>query len=258
MNQEYEKIIKNIGISLSALGEKMVHIAEEYSRYFEENVVPALRSLYEDIPNLSAEEKEELNKFAENLLNNGWCMSLFLPIVVYKEDLSTLEKADAYVLKYCTNENIEKIYDTLLENDIDEEKVSNIKTCINNKAYMACSALLISMIEHCVVCDCKITDNALLKEKAIEKLKNVYNEVSSNKISIYLYLHNYSLYLSIKEVFKDIKNLAIVDDSKFVVPSRHCLLHGYSKRKYTKKDCLFLLLLLYGFVKQKQILIDRM
>ena len=57
-------------------------------------------------------------------------MSLFLPIVVYKEDLSTLEKADAYVLKYCTNENIEKIYDTLLENDIDEEKVSNIKTCI--------------------------------------------------------------------------------------------------------------------------------
>lgn len=124
--------------------------------------------------------------------------------------------------------------------------------------YKACSALLISEIEHYIVCEYEITDNnPLLKERAIEKLKNLYGEGSANKIAIFFYLHNYSLYLSVKEVFKEIKNIATVDDTNFSVPSRHCLLHGYTKRQYTEKDCLFLLLLLFGLIEQKDIMASK-
>ncbi len=258
MNQENDRIMNNIIKTVALFGEKITEIVGEYSQYFIENVVPALSAFYEPIPDLSDEQKEELHKFAKTLLNNGWCMFDFLPIVVYTQDLSSQEKADAYIMEYCTTENIDRIYDTLLEGGVTKEDVYNIQSCYNNEAYKACASLLISIIEHYIVCECKITENPLLKEKATEKLKNVYNEVPANKISIYFYLHNYSLYLGAKEVFRDIKDITNVDDSDFAVPSRHCLLHGYSKRKYTRKDCLFLLLLLYGFVKQKEILTDRL
>lgn len=248
------KIIENISKTLTLFGEKITQIVGETSRVLADNIIPALSVLYEEIPDLSEERKQELLAFCENMLHNGWCMFSYLPLIVYKQDLSTVEKADAYIMPYC-KDNISDIYNRLLENGISEENVANIRTCIENGAYKACSALLISEIEHYIVCEYKITDNnPLLQEKAIEKLKNLYGSVSANKIAIFFYLHNHSLYLSVKEVFKKIKDIATVDDTNFVVPSRHCLLHGYTKRQYTEKDCLFLLLLLFGLVEQKDIM----
>ena len=248
------RIIENIGKTLALFGEKITQIVGEASKVLAENIIPALSTLYEEIPDLTEERKQELITFCENMLNNGWCMFSYLPLVVYKQDLSTVEKADAYITPYC-KDNISEIYNKLLENGISDENIANIQACIENGAYKACSALLISEIEHYIVCEYKITDNnPLLKEKAIEKLKNLYDGVAANKIAIFFYLHNHSLYLSVKEVFKEIKNIATVDDTDFPVPSRHCLLHGYTKRQYAEKDCLFLLLLLFGLVEQKDIM----
>ena len=59
-----------------------------------------------------------------------------------------------------------------------------------------------------IIFDCtNMTDQDQL-ELIIEKLKNLYGGVAANKIAIFFYLHNHSLYLSVKEVFKEIKNIA--------------------------------------------------
>ena len=111
------KIIENIGKTLALFGEKITQIVGEASKVLAENIIPALSTLYEEIPDLTEERKQELITFCENMLNNGWCMFSYLPLVVYKQDLSTVEKADAYITPYC-KDNISEIYNKLLENGI--------------------------------------------------------------------------------------------------------------------------------------------
>lgn len=126
-----------------------------------------------------------------------------------------------------------------------------MQMCFNIGAYKACCILIIVNIEHYILSDYDITNNTILKEKAIQKLNRANQETKTNKFEIFQFVHNYSLYLGINEVFKNIGDISKIDDTNFVIPNRHCLLHGYSKRQYTKKDCLFLLLLLFGFIEKK-------
>ena len=117
------KIIENIGKTLALFGEKITQIVGKASKVLAENIIPALSVLYEEIPDLSEERKQELITFCENMLHNGWCMFSYLPLVVYKQDLSTVEKADAYITPYCKDNiseimlDIREIYDNM-ENTI--------------------------------------------------------------------------------------------------------------------------------------------
>lgn len=224
----------------------------EASKAFSEKMIPWLQSMYDEIPELSEERKRELEEFCEKLLSFGWVLFDFVPITIYQEQFDSKEEADRYMMEYCSDENLNQIYQELLQSTLSTEDVENIKISYECQAYKACCSLIISIIEHYVVSEYKVTENSMLKPPAIEKIKNLNQEVNTNKIAIYYYLHNYSLYLGVKEVFKNIDDLKTVDDSNFSIPSRHCLQHGYSKRRYTKNDCLFLILLLFGLVSQKE------
>lgn len=252
MENNYQKALEILSKSLSSFGEKIASAISTATKIFAEKTIPYLQSLYEEIPDLSPERKLELENFCETLLGYGWVLFDFLPIDVYQETFDSVETANAYMEEYCTAENIKKIFETLSNNlFISNEDISNIKICFETGAYKACCSLIITNLEHYILSDYDISENALLKQPAIQKLKELNKEVNANKFAIFTYLHNYSLYLGINEVFRDIKDIKNIDDTNFVIPSRHCLQHGYSKRHYTKKDCLFLLLLLFGFIEQK-------
>ena len=252
MNKDNKEIFENISKALSLFSEKIISVIGTATKVFAEKTIPYLQSLYEEIPDISPERTLELENFCETLLGYGWVMFDFLPIDVYQETFDSVETANAYMEEYCTSKNIEKIFETLSNNShISNEDISNIKICFEAGAYKACCSLIMTNLEHYILSDYDISNNALLKQPAIQKIKELNTEMNANKFTIFTYLHNYSLYLGLNEVFKDIKDIKNVDDTNFVIPSRHCLQHGYSKRQYTKKDSLFLLLLLFGFIEQK-------
>ncbi len=258
MKNNNQEILKNISEALSLFSEQIISAISTATKVIKEKTISYLQALFEEIPNLSPERKLELEQFCETLLGYGWILFDFLPMDIYHETFDSVDAADKYMEEYCTPENIKKIFETLSSNSyISHEDIANIKKCFNVGAYKACCSLIMTNLEHYILSDYDISDNALLKQPAIQKIKELNKEINDSKFTIFTYLHNYSLYLGLNEVFSDIKDIKNVDDTNFVIPSRHCLQHGYSKRRYTKKDCLFLLLLLFGFIQQKCYIIKK-
>lgn len=254
MEIEYQNAIKNVNKTLVTFGEQINKVIGDATKAFTERMLPWLQSLTNKIPELSLERKKQAEEFCEKMLGFGWVVSDFVSSDVYNQNLQTLKVADKYFFKYCTRKNLGKIFKSLCQSSILQEDIKNIKSSFYAKAYKACCSLIVSNLEHYIINEYNITENCMLKQNSINKIKELNKDENLDKYVIFTYLHNYSLYLGLNAVFKNVDNLKQIDDSDFSVPSRHCLQHGYSKRKYTKKDCWFLISLLYGFVKQKQFL----
>lgn len=254
MNIEHQNTLKNINKTLLSFGEQINKVIGDAAKAFGEKMVPWLQSLTRQIPELTPERKKQSEAVCEKLLDYGWVVSDFVPSNIYTKNIQTKQMADSYFLKYCNSKNLNRIFKTFYNSSILQEDISNIKASYRSKAYKACCSLIVSNLEHYIINEYNITENCMLKQNSINKIQQINSDINSGDFVMFTYLHNYSLYLGLNAVFRNVDNLRSVDDSDFVVPSRHCLQHGYSKRKYTKKDCWFLILLLYGFIEQKQFL----
>lgn len=247
MNEEYRQALEKITRAYGSIGDEITKIVKVALS----KTLPKINELFDEIPEFTEDRKQYFEKFCEKLLELGWVLSDFLPLNVQNINFSSKKDADEYMWKFYQKETLDVIFDTLLKNNIPEQDVDNIRKTFEAEAYKACCMFIMSVLEHYILSEYNITDNPMLKLKAIKELKVKNEEKNSNKIAAFIYLHNHSLWIGLQEVFREV-DLKSVDDSSFPVPSRHCLHHGYSKRNFTEKDCWFLLLLLFGFIEQKE------
>jgi CRISPR/Cas system-associated protein endoribonuclease Cas2 len=246
--------MKNIYEYIGKHGYEFYKIIKEASKLYSTKILPGIASLHKEIPNVSDERRHELEKFCETLLSHGWVMFNYLPLTVYDTKLTSKSSTNSFVMKYLNKENLNKIYQSLAAGKIGEYNLREIKKGFTIRAYKSTSILLVSLIENYIVTEYKITQKNRLQNKEIDTIKDLNTDTSNNKVSLFFYLHNYSLYIAIKYMF-DSHDFKSVDDSSFCIPNRHFLMHGFSKRKYSKKDCLCLLLILYGLIEQKDMVI---
>ena len=246
--------MKNIYDYIAQLGFEIYKIIKESSKTFSNKILPEIANLCKELPDISEERKQELEKFCDTFLSHGWVIFNYLPITVYNKELKDKKDTDLYVKKYLTKNNIENIYDSILKGGISEYNINEIKKGFTIKSYKSTALIIITLIENYIVTKYKITEKNRLQKKDIDLIKELNKDKRNNKVSIFFYLHNFSLYLAIKYLFES-HDFKTISDNNFYIPNRHFLMHGFSKRNYTKKDCLCLLLILYGLIEQKDMLI---
>lgn len=253
MKNNYESILESLSLSLSELHKQMYSGVVDLIKNFSELYLSFFKNTFVVDFKVSPEREKELQQFCEKLLKYGWVIFDNLPIFICNMEFDSQEAVDTYIEEFFTDEYLHKIFDLLMSNpNISKEDIESILKCMELKLYKACCCLLIANLEHYVINNYEISQKAIIKEDAIDRMENLNKKVNGDSRNILSYLHIYSLVLGIRELFKSVGDMKNVDDTTFVVPNRHCLMHGYSKRKYTKKDCYFLLLLLSGFIIQKE------
>lgn len=129
--------------------------------------------------------------------------------------------------------------------------IDEANICFKNQCYRACCSLLLSQIDRIFQSFlhdmCKI--KGIYKEKNREGLdKKINEDYNVNEYDIKRLL----LWISLKETFSIIYESVEfehycnnVDSEKI---NRHCLQHGYSLHKFSKRDCLQLSTILYSVI----------
>lgn len=251
-----KEFVDNISEALILFSEKISIDLTETTKILSDVLTGYLKVLRDAIPQISDARRKELEKHCDNLLGFGWVVFDYLPIDFYTTPISSKEEADALIDRCCNTEALDAIFETISE-FIQREDFDNIKKSYDVKAYRACSAIIIPQIEHYLLLEYKISDNTILKTPAIEKLKKKNENVNPDTFAIYNYLQCYSLINAVKNVFHDY-DFRTENDNELSIPNRHFLLHGYSTRNYSQNDCLKLIFVLYGLIKQKDYVVTKL
>lgn len=181
----------------------------------------------------------------------GWTVNPYAKYSMYFHVPRNQADADKKAMRYCSEEIMDKYFARLLENkrfrcsDVEESIF-----CFRNKKYRACASLLVELIDgeliradmsgkHRKFCKygvCHLRDSIMSSEDI--------NGWDIRKATL-LYLDFQCLDQALQELFKD--NPDFENEPPLI--NRNFLLHGMSRRKTRRRDCIQLYLM-YGNLLQ--------
>ena len=148
------------------------------------------------------------------------------------------------------SENVEMIFHEI-EELMDEGYrfvIRESKDCYNYKLYRSCFMLIVSQIDHSIdtlATSLKIQSSHIEKRRK-QALGKVVNEFDIHVDDIDGILLWTNITSALEELCRWIPFETYTEKFDSDHPSRHVLMHGYSKRVFTKEDCDKALTLLYG------------
>ena len=95
---EYMNVIKKMSEAITSFSTRVSGLVSQALKLYSKTTIPWLQSLYDDIPQMSENRKQELQKFCEMVLSNGWVLSTFLPVDVYNMEFKSKESINKYFL----------------------------------------------------------------------------------------------------------------------------------------------------------------
>ena len=189
---------------------------------------------------LTDEDKERIKAIAQQLVDND--------IVV------TPEEGPFYFYNFnCTKKNIKSLYDSyssgrkftnlvnplLSSEEINREYIHEAVKCYKNKCYLACSSLLLSIIDSHFIFKNKLDSKGRRRTLSNPLAKECLDEVESKNTFEYFFLIQSNVLLILAKYYN------YGDDFKAEPANinRNFINHGMCKRKPTKQDCIKLFIL---------------
>ena len=176
----------------------------------------------------------------------GWTIIAHAPIDLFFQVPKNQLEADKMALQYCKRKDLEILFEDLYSYKTRKSFLDEAIDCFNNATYMACSMILISIIERKIIQFQKINGKCRDLNVGMTALKWMKthlenNQKVNNATIVYLFLLNFEKFL---------ENLFYYTDDFRNEPNnlnRNFLMHGMSSKRIRRKDCIKLFLAVRNF-----------
>lgn len=177
----------------------------------------------------------------------GWTIIDRAPFSIYYQIPQTQIEADKIVLKYLKEQDLELLFKDLYTYKIKKIEIDEAIKCFNTSCYKACAMIVISMIEQKLIKFQDVNGNYSKKfvgRGAVNRLHEyITNSDELDEKSIkYLLFCNTTAYLT--KLFENANDFMKEPD----LLNRNFIMHGMSKRRVRRKDCIKLFLALKNFL----------
>lgn len=202
-----------------------------------ETITQSITSAYQSL-NL-----EELAEIYKTYATFGWSIP---PAMTYfaKQEVAALEDADAFMLQFCSSENMEHIFCDLRNHEkIDRKDLEEAIDCYNQKYYKACSLLILSMIDGFLL---KLQQQKIKpSDYRSVKTANTQLEKKSIKKSTFICLQSIITTSCVTKIYERPENFT----KKYSFVNRDTFAHGMVTHSVVKTDCIKVFLLLYNILQ---------
>lgn len=238
-----EAEISNIAIkAFSEFSEAILH--DDYHRIYD-SISDAIDTFTHVLLNTSSSlSKEELKALKSHYIawgKLGWTIpaNATIDFFIDAPDANS-KKAHEYVMsRYRSKSRINELYTCVREYYPNNVDVESAIFCFENRQHKACSLLLFSMIDAAVIKTQVKSEDLEVGKSAIDKLrKQSYRNVKNE--AVFILLQYLNLFSCLGEMFRNPENFTL----EFRVINRNSLVHGMSKRKVLRRDCVQLFLAL--------------
>lgn len=202
------------------------------------------------LPTISDERKEELRVAYKAWGSYGWTTMPNLPLSVFFNCPVDIKEANKLVLSYCTNKDMENLFDTL--RDMKGVKKSDLEEAIfdfRHKQYKSCTLVLFGLIDAKLIRLQKKEKDPKGKwrqvgERAANVVLDKIKEEQDLEKKFFLLLDYENILSCLNTVF------AKADDFRKqpIVINRNFVDHGMMTRKVIRKDCVQIFLLYYNLL----------
>ncbi len=204
-----------------------------------ETIAQSISSAYQSL-NLG-----ELVEIYETYATFGWTIP---PAMTYfaKQKATTLEDADAFMLQFCSSEDMVRIFSDLRNHEkIDKNDLEEAINCYNQKYYKACSLLLLSMVDGILIKLQQQKTNPSKKEyRTVNKANSQLKEKSIKK-STFICLQSIITTSCVIKIYESPEDFT----KKYSFVNRDTFVHGMVTHFVVKTDCIKVFLLLYNILR---------
>lgn len=170
----------------------------------------------------------------------GWSFISDMPIYVFYEAPNNELEADKICLSYINKTFMHELFLKLQREKISRDFLEEAIFCYENKKYTACASLLFSLIDAELI-SCKFNGtNKKVGKAAADKIDRALKDVRNPNRGMVELLFWSNLNGLISEYFASANNFT--NEGKKI--NRNFLLHGMTKHKVLKKDCIKLFIFL--------------
>lgn len=216
------------------------------------SIVSAASELWKSIkiPTISEERKAEIAKAQIKWGELGWTQPPDSPAGLFNTVPDDNDKANKVALKYCTNEEMNALFDDLRE--MKRVKKSDLEEAIfdyKNSKYKSSALILFGLIDARLIRLQRKEDRNAKGRRAVgaSAAKKLFSRIEKEqdiKKKCFLLFNFLNVNSCLQKVFED------GDDFKKqpLVINRNFVDHGMMYRKVTKRDCIQLFLLYYNLM----------
>lgn len=192
------------------------------------------------IPEISEEQKERWIASSRVWGSMGWSYSPNIGFDLFFETPKNYEDANAKMEPYCTEGNIQVVFDSLKQYEDINEDVESAVFCYENGQYKACVLMLFELIDGKLIRQQDATGKRRpTGTRAAEKIKNNF-EQNVEKSYFYLLLRYTNLFECMETIFEGRKDF----ENEPPNINRNFVSHGMMTRSVTKMDCIQLFFVL--------------
>jgi hypothetical protein len=240
------QIVKCSQLNMSSITDSIKNLTESFSR-----VISGIQ-----IPSISEERKQELLESHRQWGHMGWTLNPCANIdTLFDSPPEDKKSADRKALKYCTDKNIQELFNTISETKrVKKHDFSEAVFAFENKKYKSCALNLLSLIDAQLI---RLQRRSELDKKGRRKVGKRAVEAAKDRASegykkamIFTALFYTNIFECLFTVFEDGQDFK----SQPQVVNRNFIDHGMMTKKVTKKDCIQLFLLYYNTMKTLEII----
>lgn len=250
----YERIKNN----LINIGSMIVSAFSDNSiSLFMDNLLQAMSVLGEKLASfslenlqISKEEQDRLVAAYEKWAEYGWTQAPSAAIRQFDTPPENEYAANLFMRKELTKENITLLFSATLEQKkVKKDDFEDAVECFNSKQYKACCLLLFSLIDRLVA---KIQPSVdknnqwrRIGNRMIKRLKKMVEEKEGDGLQfLVIYLQQVNTIKCFEVFYREY--LGFINEPRVI--NRNFVVHGMTKRKITRQDCLKVFLLYYNLL----------
>lgn len=177
----------------------------------------------------------------------GWTPIPYAPPSMFFCCPNTIEEADETALQYCSEANMEKLFDALrIQFSSSPQKVEDSIGCYKNRFYNPCVLSLFPLIESSIVNVFMRDEEGKIYCGTKKVLTNYFTGAKAQSFFIHtLFIHSEIINIEecLTKQFRFADNFATADESLI---NRNRVSHGQSNRESGEADCIKLFLVLYN------------
>lgn len=255
IQEEVKKVTDSIPkFDFSPIYKRYTEITAEIGKQFTDN----LSNIFDELEKTLKPLKDLLKLIPETYTNYktllswadyGWALIDDLPKEeTYFISVNNVKEADNLIEQFISEEIINNLIQKTEENTNADLYFVEAKNCFYEEKYLSCILILFSMIDGICV-NAQLTSSQ--RRKLADKFaKKILESEDLNEISISQYIRIVMPLKAIKVLFADGNDFISEPD----FPNRNFLLHGMSKRKVTKIDCIKVLSVLNNLLEIEEII----
>lgn len=254
IQEEVKKVTDSIPkFDFSPIYKRYTEFTADIGKLFEDNfskVFDELEKTLEPLKYLFKLIPETYTNYKTLLLwaDYGWALIDDLPKEeTYFISVHNVKEADNLIEQFISEEIINNLIQKIEEKTNADLYFAEAKNCFYEEKYLSCILILFSMIDGICV-NAQLTSSQ--RRKLADKFaKKILESEELNEISISQYIRSVMPLKAIKVLFADGNDFI----SELDFPNRNFLLHGMSKRKVTKIDCIKVLSVLNNLLEIEEI-----